>query len=624
MEQYINKSDLVVELEKRKKELETNILLAQERKDADASKTMHLYIGCYNSILSFLDTLKTKEVGSNIESEEDESIRKEIIAIIKSQKEQQCHIDGAVYDKMIDWLEKQGEQNVTNEEIEAASIIHSEIVRNQSCIDEDFIAGAQWLKRQNHICNKDDDEPQEPKFKIGDTMRTLQEAANGITDGLPVVVSIDDESYHCNNEIIYIKDQNDYEYPPMNRKQESKSHEAIEFPFKAKVKKNGKIVTIIAGQLDDQPKESCSYIAYSSDVTDGYKVYKTEDLEFIKQSKFKSGDWVVDKQGVVHQIANVVENVTNHTYGYDIVGGGYFNDDTEGVRLWTVINDARKGDILQAGKCTIIFDSLNKDLNGNTVVSSWYFSDSTKFHGMGPSQPDLWLIDGISPTTKEQRELLFAYMEDAGYEWDADKKEPKKIEQVEPKFHEGDWAVSDLDGKARQISEVHFDEYNSYYVVDGKSVNLEEYDRLHHSWTIEDIKDGDILAVEPVGDYKFPFVAIYKNRGLDFFNSYCFIGLDGKFYEGDTGHALDEIHPATKDQQELLFQRMKEAGWSWNAETKELIVVQKKYKHDFEWCKGCKWSMWIADAFEDPEEVYCTKKKIDIKRGDKIDCPYLK
>ena len=545
---------------------------------------MHLYIGCYNNILSFLDTLKTKEVDSIENNEEDEKIRKEILAIIKSQKEQQCHIDGAVYDKMINWLEKledcehikkdwlehikqswykegfidgkyssreQGEQNVTNEEIKEASIIHSEIVRNQSCIDEDFIAGAQWLKRQNHILNKDDEEKPadkiEPKFKIGDTMRTLQEAANGITDGLPVVVSIDDESYHCNNEIIYIKDQNDYEYPPMNRKQESESHEAIEFPFKAKVKKNGKIVTIIAGQLDDQPKDSGSYIAYSSDVTDGYKVYKPEDLEFIKQSKFKSGDWVIDNQGVVHQIANVVENVTNHTYGYDIVGGGYFNDNTEGVRLWTVINDARKGDILQAGKCTIIFDGLDKDLNGNTVVSSWYFSDSTKFHGMGPSQPDLWLIDGISPATKEQRELLFAYMEDAGYEWDADKKEPKKIEQTEPKFHEGDW-ITNKEDVLWQIDEVRTE---NYLLIDSDGIlfaeEIAKIDSEFHLWTFqEDVKDGDILATEPINGYPSPFVAIYKSHGLDFFNSYCFIGFDGKFYEGETGHALDEIHPKIK------------------------------------------------------------------------------
>jgi hypothetical protein len=28
----------------------------------------------------------------------------------------------------------------------------------------------------------------------------------------------------------------------------------------------------------------------------------------------------------------------------------------------------------------------------------------------------------------------------------------------------------------------------------------------------------------------------------------------------------------------------------------------------------CRRSMWIADSFEEPEEVYCTKKKIDIRK----------
>ena len=41
------------------------------------------------------------------EESEDEKIRKEIIALVKSQKEQQWHRDGAIYDRMIAWLEKQ-------------------------------------------------------------------------------------------------------------------------------------------------------------------------------------------------------------------------------------------------------------------------------------------------------------------------------------------------------------------------------------------------------------------------------------------------------------------------------------------------------------------------------------
>lgn len=58
-----------------------------------------------------------------------------------------------------------------------------------------------------------------PKFEVGDIMRTLQEASDNITSGLPIIVSIDKEYYHCTNESIAIKDQDDYEYPPMNRTQ---------------------------------------------------------------------------------------------------------------------------------------------------------------------------------------------------------------------------------------------------------------------------------------------------------------------------------------------------------------------------------------------------------------------
>lgn len=67
------------------------------------------------------------------------------------------------------------------------------------------------------ITQKDFAPKEEPKFKVGDVMRTIQEAANGMVDGMPVIISIDKEYYHCTNELIAIKDQDDYEYPPMNR-----------------------------------------------------------------------------------------------------------------------------------------------------------------------------------------------------------------------------------------------------------------------------------------------------------------------------------------------------------------------------------------------------------------------
>lgn len=69
----------------------------------------------------YYDEGKTLEYANDIVSNifpelkesEDENIRKEIIDIIKSQKEQQCHIDSTIYDKMLTWLEKQGEQKIS-------------------------------------------------------------------------------------------------------------------------------------------------------------------------------------------------------------------------------------------------------------------------------------------------------------------------------------------------------------------------------------------------------------------------------------------------------------------------------------------------------------------------------
>ena len=142
--------------------------------------------------------------------------------------------------------------------------------------------------------------------------------------------------------------------------------------------------------------------------------------------------------------------------------------------------------------------------------------------------------------------------------------------KVEPKFNVGNWAVSRLDGKARRISEVHCDEYNKYYIVEGNEYNIEEYDRLHHFWTIQDAKDGDILAC------KNGWTCIFKSLVNDnLFSSHCFMDSGGWFCEdGGQAHTLynsSNIHPATKEQRDLLFQKMKESGHEWDADKKELI-----------------------------------------------------
>jgi len=55
-----------------------------------------------------------------------------------------------------------------------------------------------------------------PKFKVGDSMRTLTEAKRNIRDGLPYINEIRDGFYYCQNEKIPISEQGNYEYPPMS------------------------------------------------------------------------------------------------------------------------------------------------------------------------------------------------------------------------------------------------------------------------------------------------------------------------------------------------------------------------------------------------------------------------
>ena len=97
-----------------------------------------------------------------------------------------------------------------------------------------------------------------------------------------------------------------------------------------------------------------------------------------------------------------------------------------------------------------------------------------------------------------------------------------------------------------------------------------------HPWTIQDAKDGDVIF------YDDGWTCIFKRIHGIWYSSYCFITSDGEFYTAYERHAVDSTingnaHPATKEQCNLLFQKMKEAGYKWNAETKTLekIIVPK-------------------------------------------------
>ncbi len=159
------------------------------------------------------------------EDERDERIRKKLIEIIGYFRSR--GIDQQLCEEFLAYLEKQKEKgrNITANLLEdGITGVQRELIEflanniDASWVDVIKSADA-YAQRIRSMVEKQKEQKPSPKFRVGDMMRTKQEAAEEINDGIPVVVSIDEDYYICNNEKIPITDQEEYEFPPMNMRQ---------------------------------------------------------------------------------------------------------------------------------------------------------------------------------------------------------------------------------------------------------------------------------------------------------------------------------------------------------------------------------------------------------------------
>ena len=147
--------------------------------------------------------------------------------------------------------------------------------------------------------------------------------------------------------------------------------------------------------------------------------------------------------------------------------------------------------------------------------------------------------------------------------------EQKPTDKVEPKFQNGQWIV--WQNKCYKVN------YNGcgYELVDqnGLSTSLEygTVEESAHLWDItKDAKDGDVLA-NKYGDIML-FKGITNDRHIC---GYCQYSVeDRKLYNECSD--FSNYYPATKEQRDFLFQKMKEAGYEWDAEKKELKKIEQK------------------------------------------------
>lgn len=180
-------------------------------------------------------------------------------------------------------------------------------------------------------------------------------------------------------------------------------------------------------------------------------------------SMFKVGDWLVENEPNNYarfvQILEIVDIQGKKRYR---ISRDIHNDEdiaecrfVEKYYHKFDIKDAKDGDVLHASSfssdCIFIFDRLDKwefdEPNGERTVATGHCcltlsADNMEF---GIQGPDCIKVDTVKPATKEQRDLLFQKMKEAGYEWDAEKKELKKIEQKPTEWSEIEPIIQHLD-----------------------------------------------------------------------------------------------------------------------------------------------------------------------------------
>ena len=157
------------------------------------------------------------------------------------------------------------------------------------------------------------------------------------------------------------------------------------------------------------------------------------------EQKFKVGDYIISNNNseiIYHITGTGINELGNLDYVCELVGrekeynGRIYNMRQDKVdanfRLWT-IQDARDGDVLVASDGSIflfkgVVEGLCKHYIALTTYNIIKFNEGLEHYWENTS--------AVYPATKEQRDQLEKAMADAGYTFDFEKKELKKVEQT--------------------------------------------------------------------------------------------------------------------------------------------------------------------------------------------------
>ena len=213
-------------------------------------------------------------------------------------------------------------------------------------------------------------------------------------------------------------------------------------------------------------------------------------------------------------------------------------------------------------------------ITGNKFIlgeDGTYFSDNTGgyYSVIIENDESNYFLNSRYASPEEAKEF-FEELNKNGYKWDG-KMVVKSTSQ--PKFKVGDWIVDNCNN-VWQVVEVSNNFYRLKNINESESLpKIKWVNETFHLWSVKDAKDGDVLACgDKVTDCPFIFHNLTEELNP---RSYCGVNTLHHFQDNDENGGFwcksDEVRPATKEQRDFLFQKMKEEGYKWDVDAKKLI-----------------------------------------------------
>ena len=156
--------------------------------------------------------------------------------------------------------------------------------------------------------------------------------------------------------------------------------------------------------------------------------------------------------------------------------------------------------------------------------------------------------------------------------------EQNPADKAESKFHEGDWVVYNNDICQIVKREEGCNKLVTVFGIEKELVNERNLSTAR-LWTIQDAKDGDVLAFKDGTSGILLYKECTENFGV---LSYCRIVRNSFIDKEESGWGLTLLSPATKEQRDALMKAMTDAGYEFDFDKKELKEIDSD-----EWSEEC-------------------------------------